>query len=157
MQGLYLYIIVFISDKWHCLIKSYCSWKQKFHIFEIIINRMHVQSLCEQIQSDVIQEKNGVKDMIVEYWKQKFHWARYGIRFINNRWTCAVISKRLETTTEKTSTTIGRQNCQAIQQQGEEQEIEMHNHQVMWKTLDGLANKERGKTMSYFKWWTPST
>ena len=46
--------------------------------------------LHEHIRSKVIGEWSRVKDMIMDYWKQKFHWAGHFTRFTDNKWTCAV-------------------------------------------------------------------
>ena len=43
------------------------------------------------IQSEVIWEVSGVKNMIMEYQSLKFYWAGHVIRFPDNRWIHALI------------------------------------------------------------------
>ena len=45
-------------------------------------------SLSEHIPREIIWKSNGVKDVIVEYRKQEFCWARYFARFTDYKWTC---------------------------------------------------------------------
>ena len=48
-------------------------------------------ALCEQIESLVTREQNGVKDVIVQYRKPKLCWTRHVARFANNWLICAVV------------------------------------------------------------------
>ena len=47
--------------------------------------------LCEDISCEVIWELGRVKDVITEYWKQKFHEARDVAKFADNRWNCRIV------------------------------------------------------------------
>ena len=47
--------------------------------------------LLEYVWSEVIWKLSGVKNMIVDYCKQKFRWTRHVTRFTDNSWICAVV------------------------------------------------------------------
>ena len=67
-------------------------------------------SLHDQIVSQVIWERNEVKDVIVEYQKQKFHWAEHITKFTDNRCSCQVVAEILKMATQKKSTMMERLN-----------------------------------------------
>ena len=59
--------------------------------------------------------------------------------------SCQVVFKRPEITTEKTSMIVGRWNCQVIQANREERQDQEQNGSALWpakwKTSENLVNK----------------
>ena len=109
-------------------------------------------SLSEHVWIEVIRKWDEMNDMIAESQKPKFRLAVYITRLPVNKLTYkVVVSEKGETTTRKTSTTMGRWNFYTIRGQPVEGEWDKKTNKntlwsAMWKIWDDLVNKELSHT-----------